>query len=254
MYPLFNVQKKSNVVKIVKKSKLPIINIYIFFDHYYVGCMSQVSELKLDFPKWKPKSLIIYVDLYKNGQYIRMSEKHPLYSYIMSRDQKYKPGDILVGCDNVNGLPYGYMGHAAIVVDSEHIVEATPLPPIIRKKLITSFKSNHPTHIQIRPRSSEMGEKAAKYALNYVARFNENKEKEKSNPMFYFTLQKPLTDEETYIYCSKLVWLSYYFGADYKIENDHLWFAPEDLSSSLMNNPDFEIVYKHSDFDFHINL
>jgi hypothetical protein len=81
-----------------------------------------------------------------------------------------------------------------------------------------------------------------------------NKESGIGEPIFYFSLQTPLTDEWKYIYCSKLVWLSYHYGANYTFINDHLWFAPEDLYTQLSNSPDFDLIYKHPNYQFLIDM
>ncbi|QOR68842.1 hypothetical protein IM538_06680 [Cytobacillus suaedae] len=169
------------------------------------------------------------------------------------RETNYRAGDILVACDNLSGLPFGYMGHSALLVDDSNIVEAVVTNPIIRKVPVESFFEDHKLYAHFRPKNKEMGEKAAKYALNYLETFNENKEKGIAKPIFLFSIKSPLKDEWTYIYCSKLIWLSYYYGADYKFPNDHLWFAPEDLYTNLKDNPDFEVMYIHPEFVFYID-
>lgn len=170
------------------------------------------------------------------------------------REIVYRAGDILVGCDNLYGLSKGYMGHSAIVVDDKFVVEAVMTNPIVRMFPIESFTTDHPIYVHYRPTSKEMGERAAFYALSYLKKFEENKKAGIDKPIFRFTINTPLHDEWTYIYCSKLLWLSYYYGSKYEFTNDHLWFAPEDIFSNLKDSSDFELIYIHPDFKFHIDL
>ncbi|OLS41375.1 hypothetical protein BTR25_04430 [Bacillus sp. MRMR6] len=169
------------------------------------------------------------------------------------REPSYKPGDILVSCDNVNGLPYGYMGHGAMAIDDQLAIEVAPDDPIVRVIPIDSFKKDHPIHAQFRPVSEQMGQNAVTYALQYLKGFEEHKKNGIHKPIFHFSLDTPLYDEWTYIYCTKLIWLSYYYGAGYQFINDHLWFSPEDVYSNCINNPYFELIYIHPNFKFYVD-
>lgn len=170
------------------------------------------------------------------------------------REIGYRAGDILIGSDNLYGLLNGYTGHSAIVVDDKMIIEAVMTEPIVRMFPIEDFIADHPIYAHYRPISKDVGERAAFYALSYLKKFEENKKAGIDKPVFNFTINTPLHDEWTYIYCSKLVWLSYYFGAKYEFSNDHLWFAPDDIFTNIKDNPDFELIYIHPDFKFHIDL
>jgi len=258
---LFNVRKKGAVIEIVKKSSAPLYNVVISVNNQVIGYMLTIKKISFTLPTNQYLYITIESDIPYRGSYLRNREIHPLYTSINTSIREpndvvrnYKPGDILVGCDNVNGLPYGYMGHAAIAIDENYAIESTPMHPIVRKIPISEFNSYHPIHVQIRPRSAEMGKRAAQYAINYLNKFTNNYKNGVYKPTFYFTLESSLADAETYIYCSKLVWLSYYYGAGFEIENDHLWFAPEDLYSQLKDHSYFEIVYIHPDFHFKVDL
>ncbi len=253
MYMQFFVKKKGDGIEIIKQSAFPLFNINIYADHLHLGSISYMESLYIKLPYKNVQSIHIFADALDKGQYFKVSERHDLMDHSLYREPagriEFKPGDILVGCDNVNGLPFGYMGHAAIVVDSHSAVEATPLKPIIRKIPISRFRKNHSLHTVIRPKSEELGRKAAQFAVNYLEAFNTGK----NVPTFKFTLSEPLYEDQ-YIYCSKLVWLSYYYGGNYEFPNDHLWFAPEDLYSMTKNNQDFKTVYIHPEFHFKLDL
>ncbi|MFC4320431.1 hypothetical protein [Litchfieldia salsa] len=252
MYMLFNVERYEDKIRIVKQSDTELFNISLYIDQFYLGSISYLNDMSLNLPYNYADTLIIKADILSNGYLYSLTEQHPirLRNHHETAEISYKPGDILVACDNVNGLPYGYMGHSVIAVDSTHGIEAIPIHPIIRKVSITSFKNDHPKHVVIRPNSSDVGKKAAEYAKKYLDDYNKEGTKK---PKFKFTLSEPL-DENEFIYCSKLVWMAYYFGAGIEFKNDHLWFAPEDLYTKSLDHPDFEIVESHPDFAFKVDL
>jgi hypothetical protein len=249
----FSVVANENKLTIIKKSKFVSVNqISIFVDHSYTGSMSHTDTIVLSTHGYQPRIVQIQANLLVNGQPIKHHETHivkqPAY-----REPSYKPGDILVSCDNVNGLPYGYMGHGAMAIDDQQAIEVAPDDPIVRIIPIDSFKKDHPIHAQFRPVSEQMGQNAVTYALQYMKVFEENKKNGINKPIFHFSLDTPLYDEWTYIYCTKLIWLSYYYGSSYQFINDHLWFSPEDVYSNCINNPYFQLIYIHPNFKFYID-
>jgi uncharacterized protein YycO len=165
----------------------------------------------------------------------------------------FQPGDILVTCDNMNKLPRGYVGHAAIVVAPGHVVEATAKMPQIRVTPIISFLRVHPHHVQYRPKSAEAGQRAAYCALDYVARYYRYLQQGIRQPVYSLLPSHPLEDPWRAIYCSKLVWLCYYYGAGYRFENDFLLFSPEDLDTRLSQDSHFALIYKHPSFSFKLD-
>jgi len=167
--------------------------------------------------------------------------------------REFRPGDILVACDNMNGLPPGYMGHAAIAVDASHLVEATTSMPQIRMDTIQQYLSSHPLHVQYRPVSAEQGKRAAKCAMDYVARYQQHLQQGLLKPEFSFFTQSPLDDPWEAIYCSKLVWLCYYYCGNHRFSNDFLLFTPEDLSTQLEQDRAFTLVYRHPQFGFKVD-
>ncbi len=255
MQQYFNVFLEDRNIRITNADdKIDILNISVFIDNQHIGHMSFVDNLIINPKNRSIQKLLIQSDVLADGQLKRISETYNIGDLRFSeRDSYFQAGDILVACDNLNGLPYGYMGHSAMVVDESSIIEGVVTNPIIRKVPIENFFNNHKLFSHFRPKNKEMGEKAAKYAINYLETFNENKEKGIAKPIFLFTVNTPLDDEWNYIYCSKLIWLSYYYGAGYEFPNDHLWFAPEDLYTNLKDNPDFEVMYIHPDFVFYID-
>ncbi len=260
MFSYFQVLFSNGNITMSKKIKnISVTNISIILDNQFIGSM--IFSEPFIIHGYKPKTVLIWANILYNGHVYTIHEMHrrtekkrKLPRHSNNENVDYRSGDILVACDNLNGLPFGYMGHSAIAVDDKMAVEAMIYQPIVRKIPIESFIKDHPNHAHFRPFSKEAGEKAADYALNYLKKFEENMKAGIGKPVFKFTLSTPLTDEWTYIYCSKLVWLAYYYGSNYEFINDHLWFAPEDLYSNLDKNPLFELVYIHPDFVFHLDL
>lgn len=166
---------------------------------------------------------------------------------------RYQPGDILTACDNEMLIPSGYLGHSAIVVNEHYLVEAVTSIPYIRLVPIPNFTSVHPKHALFRPKDVSMGIKAAQWAISYY-RFSEyNRMQGFLLPVFSFTSKVPLSDMFRSVYCSKLVWLSYFYGCGYSFYNDFFLFTPEDLFTVLSRDPTFILLYKHPEFLFHIN-
>jgi hypothetical protein len=258
LYRHFELQITTNQIKIINKAKATTFNITIYMNNNCIGNLANFNEISFNYKLISPSVLTIHAFSYVNGHLCPFRESFLLDAQKdknMYREQvNYKPGDILVGCDNINGLPVGYMGHAALVVDEEHIIEAVMTDPIVRKVPIENFKRNHPNHAHFRPTSEKVGNDVSQYAEKYLKTFQENKQNGIAQPIFYFTVKTPLDDEWTYIYCSKLVWLSYYYGANYSFHNDHLWFSPEDLYANMKDNPDFELIYIHPNYGFHIDI
>lgn len=251
---LFGVALNDNRITIAIKNKQIRVNkATIFLDQYYLGSMALVDTVHFNTQGYEPKIIRIYSEILLNGKGMALNETYIVGKHAF-REALYKPGDILIGCDNVNGLPYGYMGHGAMAINDKEAIESMPFDPIVRIITIDSFKKDHPIHAQFRPLSEEMGKNAVKYALNYLTVYQENVKKGIKNPVFNFSLQTPLHDEWTYIYCTKLIWLSYYYGAGYEFINDHLWFSPEDIYYNCIKNPNFKLMYIHPNFKFHINL
>lgn len=168
--------------------------------------------------------------------------------------ETFKPGDILIASDNINGLPPGYMGHSAIVIDEENLIESVMVDPSIYQDTIEQFFQDHTFYAHYRPVSAEMGEKAAEWAKQYLEKYEENKSKGINKPVFSFFKINSLKEPWEVIYCSKLVWLSYYYGANYKFHNDYLWFAPQDLEEVLSKDPHFKLIYKHPKYKFKLDL
>ncbi|MGP4039341.1 hypothetical protein ACTWP4_05430 [Gracilibacillus sp. D59] len=198
----------------------------------------------------KPNTILTIEYLHEN----KLGREHyPLKSYYATRERDYQAGDILVASDNVKAELTGYMGHSALVINENELIESPGLEPAIVREPIRQFLDKHPIHAQFRPIQSGLGEKAAQYAMNYYQEYNSNLEKGVHKPTFSFNLSQKLDDPWENIYCSKLVWICYHFGAKYTFENDHLWFSPEDLYHQLLENQDFELVYQHQDVKFLID-
>ncbi|SFL68017.1 hypothetical protein SAMN04487943_10370 [Gracilibacillus orientalis] len=198
----------------------------------------------------KPNTILTIEYLFEN----KLGREHfPLISYYAIRERNYQAGDILVASDNLKSELTGYMGHSALVINENELIESPGLGPAIIRSSIKQFLDKHPVHAQFRPVQSEVGEKVAQYAIEYYQKYKLNVEKGIHKPTFSFDLSQELDDPWDKIYCSKLVWICYHFGANYTFENDHLWFSPEDLYHQLLENQDFELVYQHQNVKFLID-
>lgn len=172
-----------------------------------------------------------------------------------SAGRAFKPGDILCASDNYGDfLPPGYMGHSAIVVDQDSIIEAVTSHPQVKKSPIDEFLAIHPIHVHYRSKDPDSGNKAANFAEDFLQSYNDKLDNGLAVPPFTFSSQIPLDDLETGLYCSKLVWHSYYQGANITFDNDFFLFAPEDLATTLQNDSRFRQIYKHPEFGFKIDL
>jgi uncharacterized protein YycO len=172
---------------------------------------------------------------------------------MMYYDAMYRAGDILTACDNELNVPTGYLGHSAIVIDNEHIIEAVVTFPYVQVGKIADFVRVHPKHAHYRPNSQPMGESAAQYAVAYFQQSMKNYEQGYIIPPFSFSQYIPLEDAWSSIYCSKLIWLSYYYGTGYSFYNDFFLFTPEDLDTVLQTDHNFKLLYKHPEFIFLVN-
>lgn len=255
----------------ILETPLPVTTIEFYVDNKHSGTFhtgypyyTKGHQFYLNKTLFGPGNhLLIIVATYTiAGKTYSVHESHTFHSprgkrkTVQDRTQSasFEPGDILVASDNSNGLPPGYMGHSAIVVDSEHIIESVPGPRSIRKVPIADFFEDHEIYAQYRPKAREMGNKAVQFAEEYLAKYEQNLKEDIKKPTFSFFESSPLDSQWESIYCSKLIWLSYNYGANYKFKNDFLWFAPQDLDEVLSQDENFELVYKHPDFKFDLDL
>jgi cell wall-associated NlpC family hydrolase len=172
---------------------------------------------------------------------------------IMERKIQYRAGDILTSCDNVLNVPDGLLGHSAIVINQTQMIEAVINKPHIQIAKISTFLRHHPKHAVYRPKNKVWGEGAAGFAKAYLARKNYYKRRGQEKPPFSFSPNEPLDDPFASVYCSKLVWLCYHFGADHSFPNDGFLFSPEDLDTLLRKDPNFITLYRHRNFKFIID-
>ncbi|ENH96346.1 hypothetical protein J416_11292 [Gracilibacillus halophilus YIM-C55.5] len=231
-----------------------LVDIQLFLDHEYITGSSypQSFSIRLDADH-------TYRTLMATGQlseYTRekVEEWYTIETKDKERDRRYQSGDILVASDNVNSQFTGYMGHAALVISQDQLIESPGIEPAIAKDSIDQFLAKHPIHAQYRPKDAKRGQKAAQFAIQYYQQFQENLKNGIQKPTFSFDLSQSLDEPWEHIYCSKLIWLAYHYGAGYTFENDDWWFAPEDLYNHLKNNESFIEIYKHPDVQFHINI
>ncbi|OUM93836.1 MAG: hypothetical protein A9Z00_02660 [Thermobacillus sp. ZCTH02-B1] len=167
--------------------------------------------------------------------------------------RELRPGDVLTSCDNVLAVPAGFLGHSAIAVGPDQIVEAVMTFPFVRRGPAANFFAQHPKHAHYRPIPGWLANGAARFAADYHRACQANYARGLIIPPFSFSPVTPLEDPWSSIYCSKLVWLCFYYGAGYPLYNDYFLFTPEDLDSVLGSDPNFERVYRHPEFHFKID-
>jgi hypothetical protein len=167
--------------------------------------------------------------------------------------QNFVAGDILVACDNELHVPTGYLGHSAMCISPEYIIESVLTFPYVQIVPIEDFLLPHPKYAHYRPKSPQLGQLATRFALEYWQICQQNYARGIIIPPFSFSPSIPLADPWRSIYCSKLIWLSYYYGAGYTFFNDHFLFTPEDLDYILQRDSNFELIYKHPGFVFFID-
>ncbi len=258
----FNVQQNDNWLIIEDKSLISYYSVAFIWNAKPVGVFFKqpVFYVNLSNINSGPHELIIMVRAMNDPFSYRILQQQIIYKaneeFQLSRqpDRSFQAGDILVASDNMGGLPPGYMGHSAIVVGPKHIVEAPGTNIPIRKATIAQFLRYHSIHAHYRPVSSELGAKAAHYAVELYKQYKHSVENGTNQLQFSLWKIQALNDPMKYIYCSKLVWLSYFYGANYEFPNDYLWFAPEDLAEILSEDDQFKLMYKHPEFGFKINV
>lgn len=168
------------------------------------------------------------------------------------RIRDFRAGDILVASDNENDEKTGYVGHSAIVISPYELIESPGGHPAIVKDGIRQYLESHRAHAQYRPKSPLMGENAAAFARSYLAQYRENLKNGIKLPKFSYSIEavQGLDDPWKLIYCSKLVWLCYHYGANYTFPNDFLWFSPQDLFEILKADPNFIEIYRSPHINF----
>lgn len=171
-----------------------------------------------------------------------------------ARGVNYKPGDILVASDNSKGVPPGYIGHAAILINKEQILESDIGQESIAVNPVAKFFEEHDWYAHYRPKDEAMGIAAVDWGLKYYRKYKKNIAKGKSIPVFSYIPASKFKDTQTTIYCSKLVWFCYYYGAGYEFERRGIWFPPQKLDDELKKDGNFELVYKHPDHSYKIKL
>ncbi|MEX2104291.1 MAG: hypothetical protein WD907_03035 [Bacilli bacterium] len=258
----FNVQQNNNWLIIEDRSLITYYSVAFILNGNQVGAFYKQPVFYLNLANINSglHELIIMVNSIHHPFFFSILQQQIIYKknemveWNRQPDRSFQAGDILVASDNIGGLPPGYMGHSAIVVDPEHMVEAPGSNITIRKEKITQFLRYHPIHAHYRPVSSELGAKAAHYAVELYKQYKHSIENGTNQLQFSLWTIQALNDPMRYIYCSKLVWLSYFYGANYEFPNDYLWFAPEDLEEVLSEDDQFKLMYKHPEFGFKINV
>lgn len=168
------------------------------------------------------------------------------------RIREFRAGDILVASDNLEEEKTGYVGHSAIIINPNELIESPGGHPAIVQDGIRQFLEHHPAHAHYRPKSPELGKKAAAFAKTYLAKYKENLKTGIKSPKFSYSLEavQGLDDPWKWIYCSKLVWLCYHYGANYTFPNDFLWFSPRKLYEILRVDQNFIEMYRSPTINF----
>ncbi|MRG86356.1 hypothetical protein [Salinibacillus xinjiangensis] len=253
----FLLRQNKDWIKLRKIDDIPNSITAIYIDHQLTALLYKGNEFQMGKGHLPPGQHHLSVKTFHQA-----SGYPPLYEqqfrFVVleqqkgSRQRTFKPGDVLVSSDNVMQQMTGYMGHAALVINENELIESPGGYPAIKQDTIQQFLEKHPEHAQFRPIQEQMGVGAAEFAKQYLATYEKNLEKGEEKPVFFFSLSE-LTNPWAYVYCSKLVWLSYYYGANFEMKNDHLWFSPEDLYTVLGASSEFEKVYEHPNVLFKVD-
>ena len=248
--PFFDVTLDDHWIRIQKKEQASYENYRFYVDGRLVASFEQGDEFYLIKPVARtPNTMKVIV----NRADVRNSADAVFHFSLRNNLTTHQPGDVLVASDNVNEKLTGIFGHAAIVVGEDRLIETPGGEPAIVKDSISQFKRKHPKHAVFRPLSDQLAKDAAGYAENYYREYRKKWAAGDRRPVYSVTLTQDLTDPWEYIYCSKLVWLCYYYGAGYEIENDMLWLSPEDLYTQLSKSGDFQTIYENEGVNFIIN-
>ncbi|WP_242066096.1 YiiX/YebB-like N1pC/P60 family cysteine hydrolase [Brevibacillus laterosporus] len=141
------------------------------------------------------------------GQKINKPEDVPVEATYPNSRVEIKPGDILI---TSNTISKGLTGHAAIVVDTENVVEILGTGYNPEKNSIKSFfrknvGKKYGTKV-VRHNRTKIRNQAADWADWYVRKYSD--------------VEYSISDLYNYkykTYCSKIVWNAYYFGADVRL-------------------------------------
>lgn len=157
---------------------------------------------------------------------------------------KFRPGDVFISSDNQLQWMSGIIGHAGIVINDTYLIESRGGRPAIVKDVISRFELRHTDYAVFRPKNQAIGEAAAKYAEEYHKQYQKNIMEEIFEPEYSINPTQDLLDPWTFIYCSKLVWLAFYYGATYEIKHGQFWISPRNLYVELSESSDFEKIYE----------
>ncbi|MDQ0351449.1 hypothetical protein J2R98_001263 [Alkalibacillus filiformis] len=252
MNPIVTGSSTEDIVTInIDLSQRSISYLNVFRSDQLVGIFEPVRSFHLRNERLEPITVeCVFGDGTSYSTYLTFDENRQV-----RRPSDFKPGDILVASDNFGDVfPPGYIGHSAIVIDEYRIAESVTSHPQVRKAPIDNFLSVHTQVMHARPKDPSVGMAAAEYAKEYVEAYDTNLKQGNSVPEFSFSTRVPLNDPNDAIYCSKLVWLSYYYGADVEFQNNFYLFAPVDLKANIEMDDRFDVMYQHPEFDFKINL
>ncbi|WP_134340969.1 C40 family peptidase [Filobacillus milosensis] len=229
--------------------RYPVRYIKVYSGGNLVGTFHPMSDFHLRNEEGKPiKVVLVFADGDKHETMIIGNKNRK-----SERMLDFQPGDILVASDNFGDFPPpGYMGHSAMVLDGRHIIEATTSMPQVRTSTIQEFIDIHPKFMQLRCLDRYAAHNAVDFAYEFLQTYDDHLKKGENMAPFSFSPLVSLDDPYNSIYCSKLVWLCYYYGAGMNLENDYFLYSPEDLST-LENDNRFMVIYKHPEFQFKLN-
>ena len=256
----FKVYETEDYIQIVALQNHGFTYLHVYIDDQYVFTYRDCQEVNIP-KRCIPKGAHF---LHLNG--ILSFENMPFFQsymieiekrtdqFVTKRSQDFQPGDILIACDNVMSVPTGYVGHSALVIDREDILESVMRFPSISIDTIDSFFKDHTLYAHYRPKNPEHGKAAVEWGLDYYRKYIKNVNKEIYKPKFTFVPSIRPKDIWDTIYCSKLIWFCYYYGANYEIKYRGPWISPRNLDEVLTKDPNFKLIYKHPDFSFKINV
>ncbi|MDQ0255807.1 uncharacterized protein YycO [Evansella vedderi] len=255
--PNFNVYSNRPYI-IIRPKPNTFSYIHVFLDELKLKTFGTDDDIYLRKDKL-PKGAHILRLIGENK--ITQYEEETFYSIDVAREKlvrepqkhDYKTGDIIVASDNKKGIPDGYMGHSALIIDEKYMLESDYSADSIAINSINSFFKDHEWYALYRPLDEKMGQQAVEWGLSYYEKYQENLKKGINRPVFSF-IPSSMKDLWNAIYCSKLIWVCYYYGANYKFEHDGLWFSPQNLDEQLKKDKNFTLIYEHPDHSFKIKF
>ncbi|MFA9556950.1 hypothetical protein ACERII_06590 [Evansella sp. AB-rgal1] len=259
-YTMFHVFYNQQIF-IQPSTTVPFMFIHVYIDEQLVRTYKHNQDISIPIHNIPSGTHTLSV----SGEYVLYNQPYKAnatYQFTINQRREtekrqnsdYQAGDILVASDNKFGIPNGYMGHAVLIIDEDFMLESNNITKYSMKKIrIKSFFDEHQWYAHYRPIDPTIGKDAVRWGLDYCNKYEDSLKKGNNRPKFSFIPSdlKSLWDR---IYCSKLIWSCYYYGAEYEFANSGLWFTPQNLDEELRSDENFNLIYKHPRHSFKIKI